>query len=355
MPRELLTFDGGTYDHERDSPRLTDQGSGPMNALEKLSQATRMLSEVRSADDAKKLMDMAAAAEYYASKAKLGEEAIGYAHTIRIDAMRLLGEFMKENPKNTGARGIGTSAVPSGNHTPPTLADLGLTKKESSQSQLLSKLANDAPKQFQAIRNNEKTFSEVSAELKRERKFEVAEQLAKEPSPSPIGPFRVIVADPPWKYGSRAEDLTHRARNPYPDMDVYAIEALPIPELAHQECVLWLWTTNAFMGEALGCLGAWGFEKKTILTWVKDRMGLGDWLRGQTEHCIMAVKGKPTVTLTNQTTALLAPVREHSRKPDEFYCLVESLCPGNKLEMFARQHRDGWQSWGPEASLFDAK
>jgi N6-adenosine-specific RNA methylase IME4 len=117
---------------------------------------------------------------------------------------------------------------------------------------------------------------------------------------------------------------------------------------------LWLWTTNAFLREAFECLDAWGFKNKTVLTWVKDRMGLGNWLRGQTEHCLVAVKGKPIVTLTNQTTALSAPMREHSRKPDEFYALVESLCPGNRLEMFARQSRDGWQSCGAEHELFDA-
>ncbi|MGA2513319.1 MAG: MT-A70 family methyltransferase, partial [Candidatus Limnocylindrales bacterium] len=93
-----------------------------------------------------------------------------------------------------------------------------------------------------------------------------------------------------------------------------------------------------------------GFEPKTILTWAKDRMGTGDWLRGQTEHCLMCVRGHPTVTLTNQTTLLHGPMREHSRKPDEFFTLVESLCPGSKLELFAREARPGWAAWGAEAA-----
>ena len=97
-----------------------------------------------------------------------------------------------------------------------------------------------------------------------------------------------------------------------------------------------------------------GLSKETILTWVKHRMGLGDWLRGRTEHCLMAIRGKPVVTLTNQSTALDGPMREHSRKPDEFYTLVESLCPGNKCELFARQPREGWTTTGAEAAKFEA-
>ena len=166
----------------------------------------------------------------------------------------------------------------------------------------------------------------------------------------PVGQFATIVVDPPWPYGSRAEDETHRARNPYPDLPLDDMARLEIP--AADDCILWLWTTNAFMHDAYHILEAWGFEPKTILTWGKDRMGLGDWLRGQTEHCILAVKGSPKVTLTNQTTLLCGPMREHSRKPDEFYALVEVLCPEPRLEMFARQTRDGWESHGNEIDKF---
>ena len=130
--------------------------------------------------------------------------------------------------------------------------------------------------------------------------------------------------------------------------------ALPVASLAHDDCALWLWTTNAFMRQAYMCLDAWGFTEKTILTWVKQKMGTGDWLRGQTEHAVLAVRGNPVVRLTNQTTVLNAPTREHSRKPDEFYALVDALCPGSKLEMFAREGREGWQRWGAEAEKFDA-
>ncbi|MBF0093942.1 MAG: ParB N-terminal domain-containing protein [Alphaproteobacteria bacterium] len=182
-----------------------------------------------------------------------------------------------------------------------------------------------------------------------------ADEIASEPPPLPQGPFRVIVADPPWAYDARAADASHRAANPYPQMDIDAIRAMPVAELAHDDAILWLWTTNSHLREAFTVLDAWGFAHKTILTWAKDRMGTGDWLRGQTEHCLMAVRGKPVVTLSNQTTLLRGPLREHSRKPEMFYALVETLCPapeGGRLELFARQTRPGWIAAGAEVGKF---
>lgn len=195
-------------------------------------------------------------------------------------------------------------------------------------------------------------FKKVRAEEKQAAKHEIARELNSKPLPKPDGKFNVIVADPPWKYEKRVEDGTHRARLLYPEMDTAAICALPVLKLAEENCILWLWTTNAFMRDAFAVLDAWGFKDKTILTWAKDKMGCGDWLRGKTEHCIMAIRGKPVVTLTNQTTLLNGPLREHSRKPDEFFELVEQLCPGTRLEMFAREKRNGWQAWGAETEKF---
>jgi N6-adenosine-specific RNA methylase IME4 len=169
----------------------------------------------------------------------------------------------------------------------------------------------------------------------------------------PDGRFPVIVADPPWPYECRTEDLSHLGTVPYPTMSIEEISALKVP--ADENAVLWLWTTNAFMRQAYEVLDAWGFHEKTILTWVKHRPGIGNWLRGQTEHCILAIKGRPVVQLTNQGTVLVAPVREHSRKPDEFYELVEGLCPARvRLDMFARESRPGWTSAGAEATRFAA-
>lgn len=179
-----------------------------------------------------------------------------------------------------------------------------------------------------------------------------AEEIAAEPPPLPSGPFRVIVVDPPWRYESREYDPSHESANPYPSMSAKEIASLPVSALAGDDCILWLWTTNAHMPDAFEILRAWGFTHKTILTWVKDYIGLGDWLGGQTEHCLLAIKGRPTVLRTNQSTVIHAKRREHSRKPEEFYAIVESLCPGSKCELFSRTNRPGWFSHGNDTGKF---
>ena len=177
--------------------------------------------------------------------------------------------------------------------------------------------------------------------------------------------YDCIVIDPPWFYTLRNNDKTHRNRIPYPPMKIEEILKLPVPSLCNESgSVLWLWFTNNHVIEAVKCIEEWGFSLKTILTWEKvskkgtPRIGTGHWLRNCTEHCILAVKGKVSSfshskTLTNESTVLRAQRREHSRKPDEFYVLVEKLCPGSKLEMFARQEREGWDSWGNETTKFN--
>lgn len=173
----------------------------------------------------------------------------------------------------------------------------------------------------------------------------VDEQVRIAATQPPTGLYQVIVVDPPWPYG-RTEDPTHRARNPYESMTLEQLAELKMP--CADDCILWLWTTNAFLPDAFTLLAAWRFEYKTCLTWVKEHMGLGDWLRGKTEHCLLAVKGKARVIPGNATTALLASNTSHSTKPDAFYELVERLCPGTKIDLFARRQRTGWAVWGAD-------
>lgn len=218
--------------------------------------------------------------------------------------------------------------------------------------QRVKEIAAKAPDLLDAVRSGAMTLPEAKGEIRQRAKAALAESIRQEPPPAAVGPFRVIVLDPPWCYDKRAEDVTHRARLSYPEMTNDAILALPVANLACDDAILWLWTTNAHLPLAFRCVERWGFTHKTVLTWVKRQMGAGDWLRGKTEHCIMAVRGHPIVTLTNQTTALEADRREHSRKPDEFFALVDALCPGSKLEMFAREQRPGWAAWGAETEKF---
>lgn len=218
-----------------------------------------------------------------------------------------------------------------------------------------------APELEAKVLAGEMNIPKAKAMLKKQDRIAyIEEQKAQIAQATPIAPqglFNVIVIDPPWSYNEgdpgKAYNPNHwatRVANPYPEMTLDEIADLRLP--AAEDCVLWLWTTHKFMRHSFALLDVWGFEDKTILTWVKDRMGVGYWLRSQSEYCIMAVKGNPPINLTNQTTVLHGPMREHSRKPDEFYALVDGLCVGRKIDFFSRECRPGWAQYGNEPEKF---
>lgn len=211
------------------------------------------------------------------------------------------------------------------------------------------RLLKEAPEAIEAIDAGKSTLGKAEASRKRDKQRAQAKAYE-----APAGEHPVIVADPPWPYDDKLQGVEREL--PYPTMTLYDICALKVP--AAPDCVLWLWVTNAHLidGSAGKVLAAWGFEAKTMLTWAKDKIGMGRWLRGQTEHCLLAVKGSPTVDLTNQSTLLVAPRRANSEKPEEFFALVESMCPqGPKLEMFARAERKGWVTTGSELEAAPVK
>lgn len=224
--------------------------------------------------------------------------------------------------------------------------------KVGAAAELVDLPAKDQRELLEKLKGNP---GSVRALKRQHERRQQAEELAKEPAPPPTkGPFRVLVADFPWPYDARNDDATHRGTTPYAQMsiDEGCLMGGSIQELAHDDSVLWFWVTNQHMREAFDLVTAWGFQQKTILTWCKDRMGLGNYLRNQTEHCLLCVRGKPVLNLTNQTTILHGPVREHSRKPESFYELVEQLTPGSKIELFCREARPGWAAWGAEVEKF---
>ena len=175
-------------------------------------------------------------------------------------------------------------------------------------------------------------------------------QINKNNISSVSGFYDVIIIDPPWNYGDDYDPITRRGTVDYPTMSIEQIKDLAMPH--QKDCCLWLWTTQKHICYAFDILKYWGFEYKVTLTWVKNKMGLGKWLRSKTEFCILGIKGKPYFNLTNQTTVLSADVREHSRKPDEFYDMVKKLNTGRMLDYFSREKRDGFDSYGNDITKF---
>lgn len=164
-------------------------------------------------------------------------------------------------------------------------------------------------------------------------------------NPSPDAAlYSAIVIDPPWKYGNTS--TRGAAEDHYGTMTMDELAEMTLP--AADNCHLYLWVTNNFMREGFNLLDAWGFEQKTILTWVKPQMGMGNYFRSFTEHVLFATKGKHPTLRNDCPNWFVADRQRHSQKPDSFYDLVESSSPGPYMEMFARRRRFGWASWGNE-------
>ena len=168
--------------------------------------------------------------------------------------------------------------------------------------------------------------------------------------------YKVIYADPPWKYkenwGNGSNEHT------YPTMTVEEIKKLPIKDITDTEAHLYLWVTNPFLGEGLEVCKSWGFEYKTLITWVKlykkgqKEMGMGYYFRSCTEHIIFGVKGK--MKIQNKTTRNIFEEinprhynKLHSAKPDSVRNMIVK-CSGDlpRIELFARQETEGWDVWG---------
>lgn len=186
-------------------------------------------------------------------------------------------------------------------------------------------------------------LKQVTSEQQRQQQMEA---LRREPPELPVGPFRVVVADPPWQYDDTA--TRGAVEHHYASMTVAAICELPVRDLADEAAHLYLWTTNSHLPEAFRVMEAWGFEYKTLLTWVKPQIGMGHYFRGCTEHVLFGVRGVLGTLRSDARNWFEAPRAEHSTKPEEFYRLVETCSPGPYLELFARRARPHWRTWGDE-------
>lgn len=171
--------------------------------------------------------------------------------------------------------------------------------------------------------------------------------------------YKTILADPPWAEQGGGAVYVRGAQRHYPLMKVTDICDLKvngnnIAELAEDNAHCYLWVTNGFLPSGLKVLEAWGFQYKTMITWAKDRFGLGQYFRGQTEQCLFGVRGMLPYKLREDgvraqgRTLITAPRQEHSKKPEELRCMVELVSYGPYLELFARNSIPGWDSWGNE-------
>lgn len=179
------------------------------------------------------------------------------------------------------------------------------------------------------------------------------------------GTFSTVLIDPPWRFTNRTGKMApeHKRLHRYETLSFKEISSLPVPEHLNKTAHLYMWTPNALLPEAIQILKDWGFTYKTNVIWYKvrkdggpDGRGVGFYFRNVTEMVLFGVKGSMR-TLDpgrRQTNIIVKRKQEHSRKPDDLYRIIEECSPGPYLELFARERREGWTSWGDQVDTYTA-
>lgn len=176
--------------------------------------------------------------------------------------------------------------------------------------------------------------------------------------------FKTILADPPWRFQNRTGKMApeHKRLNRYETLDLSDIAEMPVPLIAEEQSHLYLWVPNALLPDGLSLMKAWGFQYKTNMVWHKirkdggpDGRGVGFYFRNTTEIILFGTKGSLRTLKPgrSQVNIIKTQKREHSRKPDELYEIIEACSPGPFLEIFARGKRPGWSVFGNQSEDYD--
>jgi N6-adenosine-specific RNA methylase IME4 len=305
-----------------------------LNILQQASAAVEVLKRMRGIRDDSHAMQNAAA-------------------EIKVRAERKLGQMTRDMEKRTGG-----DAMKARSHAvtefelqqmPPTYADLGLDKMAVSRWQAIASVPEERFEEF--IKKSTEAQEELtSAALHREAKRILAQEQVKDIT-FPQGKYRVIYADPPWKYQNTMPDYFYEQADHYPLLTVEEVAALPIKELACDDAVLFLWATSPILEESFEVIKAWGFEYKASFVWDKVKHNMGHYNSVRHELLLVCVRGscQPDVK-TLFDSVVSEERRDHSRKPDVFYGIIETLyIQGPKVELFQRGNpRDGWEPFGYE-------
>ena len=315
--------------------------------LAKLDTARTALAEAKTIQETKNILDVAVAAEIYAKRQKLGDEAVLYATSIKVEALRQLGQMLDHSPRATGGERGGRTKIDGTRSEPsitfPTLSEMGLDKKTSKLAQDIAKLTDE---EIEKVKQGVTTATQV---LRRYTRQEKIEEISKGNQPlNGHSKYSVIYADPPWRYDFSFSD-SRAIEEHYPTMEIEEIISLPVCDITSDNAILFLWCPPAFIKKAIVVLESWGFEYRTNMVWVKDRIGAGQWVRQRHELILIGRRGNiPTPEGSDRPDSVIeAPRQEHSKKPECTYEIIERMYPTlDKIELFSRKGRTGWDAWG---------
>ena len=309
-----------------------------------LDRARTALAEAKTIGETKKVLDMAHAAEIYAHRQKLGEEAIGYAHSIKTEALRKLGGILEITPKAKPGRK--TDIPRDARGISKTLKELGISYDTSALAQKLAALPAEV---FKQVRDRSKTLTAALSAL---RKQSIKADLVERELPR--GRYRVIYADPPWWYGTPQHSKTEQVATlgtHYPSMKTGAICDLPVGDMAADNAVLFLWATSPLLFEAKEVIDAWGFTYKASIVWDKVLHNVGHYVSVRHEFLLICTRGSCLPDSDKLHDSVVSIERTaHSAKPEQFRDIIDEMytpVKGDRLELFARAATPKhWASWG---------
>lgn len=319
------------------------------NVLAKLDKATQMLAEAKTLDEVKGIMDIAEAARTYARAAKLGLEAQNHAAEIALTAKRKAGDFLGQLDKNEHKVNQYNAESTRGFSSPytETIQEADITPQDAARWQQIAQIPEETFMEFvQETKESGKELTQAGA-------LRVARELNKETETPkiPDGKYRVIYADPPWKYGNTMPEGFGEQADHYKLMTLQEICDLPIKHLAQDNAVLFLWVTSPILEESFQVVKAWGFEYKSSFIWDKVKHVMGHYNSVRHEILLVCVRGSCQPDVHKLFDSVYSEERtEHSRKPEFFREVIDTIYPdGKRIELFSRSKHDNWDVWGNQA------
>lgn len=331
----------------------------PSAIIEAMRRARAELDSARTIGEIKDIRDKAETLRSYARAADYSREITNLCAEVKLRAERKAGALLAVVVPHDGGRPPrkNTDTVSAF----PTLVELGIADTKEAAQQRSARWQRSAAIPDEVFEDyvaavhadtsgTEDVITTTGLRMHAARLREPAPVT--EPVPLPDGTYACIVADPPWpmKLIEREQRPDQGRATPYPVMDLEAIGALPVPDLAADDAHLYLWVTHRFLPAGLAVAERWGFGYQCLMTWRKNT-GITpfSWMY-DTEHVIFARRGNLPLTRNGLRLSFDAPVTGHSAKPDVFYERVAAASPGPRLEMFARRSREGFTVWGNEVA-----
>jgi N6-adenosine-specific RNA methylase IME4 len=306
--------------------------------LEKISAFRSELAIAETIEEIKHLDTKASALAEIARKGKMSKSAQDEVGAFRCDIEAKKGAWLDEY-------------FPSKVKSSRTLRDEGITFDESSNARLVNKEQELVVEAIEEIKQDDKKVVTPSAvvSLVRNKKRKIRVEETEQPNLDGI--YRVIYADPPWQYNADFMDKYGHAKSHYSTMSIEELCALPVADVRADDCVLFMWTTSPKLEQAFQVIKAWGFKYKTSFVWDKVKHNFGYYNSVRHEFLLIAGHGSSTPDVKELHDSVISIERsgKHSEKPEYFRELIDKLyTTGNKVELFARNKVEGWDTWGAE-------